>query len=86
MVPPTSDEVRSTRGAAPDTVMVSSMAPIVITMSRSSVRPTPMAKSGRSNEANPASWAVMRNVPGSICPAKKLPSALETTSRNVPVS
>ena len=86
MVPPTSADVRSTSGASPETVMVSSSWPIVITMSRSSVRPTPMAKSVRSKVANPGSWAVMVKVPGSIWLAKKLPSPPESASRKVPLS
>ena len=50
--------------------MVSSSWPTVITISRLSVRPTPMAKSVRSKVANPGSWAVIVKVPGSIWLAK----------------
>ena len=47
-VPPTSAEVRSISGAAPETVIVSSMPPTERTTSRSMVRPTPSGKSVRS--------------------------------------
>ena len=40
MAPPTSAEVRSTSGACPETVTVSSRAPTPRTMSRGSVCPT----------------------------------------------
>ena len=85
-VPPTSADVRSTRGASPETVMVSSRAPISRTMSMSRVLPTPMAKSVRWKPRKPGSSAVMVNTPGTSCAAKKLPSPLVVTSRNVPVS
>ena len=69
-VPPTSAEVRSTSGASPETVIVSSSAPICMTMSRSRVRPTPMAKSVRSKVANPGNCAAIVKTPGSNCAAK----------------
>ena len=52
----------------------------------SRVLPTPMAKSVRWKPRKPTSSALMVNTPGMSWAAKKLPSPLVVTSRNVPVS
>ena len=86
MLPPTSLEVTSSIGVSAETFTTSLSDPTSSGTSTDVVLPISSSTSRRRNFLKPCSSALTSYRPGTMPPTMKVPSWLETVSRNMPVS